>query len=117
MNIIEQCKTAGAIRNSEASKILLECSSLVDKQTSPAKDNFLEILDIALQATEFHSRDNPIPSESQLVGDIMIKLCSYMRDRSNGELESKELVKEMIILCSRLYANIVLNEPTKKLPE
>lgn len=117
MSIIEQCKKAGLIRDQQSSKILLECSHLVDQQIKPPKNNFLEILDIALQVTEFPSRDNPIPSESQLLGDILLKVCSYMYDRSHEDEESLELVKEMIILCSRLYANIILNEPDKKLQE
>ena len=117
MSIINQLKQAGEIRNQQASKILLECSSLVDNQIKPAKENFLEILDIALQATDFHLREDAIPSESQIVGDIMLKLCSYMYDRSHDDQEAKDLVKELIVLSGRLYANIVLNEPTEKLPK
>ena len=113
MSIIDQCRIAGKIRDQQASKILLECSSLVSQQIKPPSDNFLEILDIALQVTDFHLRKDAIPSESQIVGDIMCKLCSYMQERSKSEsFDSKELVRELIILCSRLFANIVLNEPT-----
>lgn len=110
MNILDQFRKAGEIRNQQAQKVLLQCSSEVDRQIKPPKDNFLEILDVALQVTEFHSRDSPLPSESQLVGDIMLKLCSYMHDRSHENTEPKELVQEMIILASRLHANITLNE-------
>ena len=116
MSIIDQFRKAGEVRNQQASKILLECSSLTDLQIKPPKENFLEILDIALQVTKFHERGEPIPSETQLIGDIMLKLCSYMYDRAHDDVEPKELVKELIILSSRLYANILLNEPTKELP-
>lgn len=110
MSIINKIKNAGVYRDKKAAEILAETMPIVSKQIKPPTYNFLEVLDIASQVSDFDKRPNPIPSETQIVGDIILKTCSYMYERSHSNKESKELTQELLILVARLHANIVLNE-------
>lgn len=110
MSLIDKMKQAGAYRDKKAGEVLADTMTIVGKQITPPKYNFLEVLDIASQVTDFDRRSKPIPSETQITGDIILKLCSYMYERSHQNKDSKELAQELIILAARLHANIVLNE-------
>jgi hypothetical protein len=111
MNIIEQCRRAGVLRDKQAQKALLEMSSLVDKQITPAKSNFYEVFDVVYKSTDFHGKSET-PVESHIVGEMLLKLCSFMFERAHDNNECKEIAEELIIIASKLYANILLNEST-----
>ena len=116
MNIIQNVKKASEIRNKEASRILLECSSKVAKPPTPHKYNFYEVLDLVGQVTDFN-KGVAVGAEDDIVSNILKKVCSYMCKEEQDASESKEMIKELIVLCSQLYANFVLNEPKPPQPK
>lgn len=115
MNIIQNINKATEIRDKEASRVLLECSSKVATPPTPHKFNFYEVLDIVGQVTDFN-KGIVVGAENDIVSNILKKICSYMCKENQNPEESKKMIKELIVLCSHLYANFVLNEPRPSQP-
>lgn len=98
------------IRFKEASQVLLECSSKVKNTITPAKKDFYEVMDVVSDNTDFNS-SLISGSENGIVTDLIAKLCSYMCKEGQNSNEAKLILKELIILCSKLYGNYIVNEP------
>ena len=116
MSLVENFKKVPQIKNQHSIKVLHECAELVQKGIRPSGDEFSELLDIISPVTDFNKTIYLTDVEKRSVQDLLIKTFTYMHERSrNNDInEVKRLIKEIIVISSKLYANVVLNEMDKK---
>ena len=104
------------IRFKEASRVLLECSSKIKETVTPRKADFYEVLDLVGYYTDY-GKGRISSAEDNIVQEIIQKLCSYMCKEGQTSEEAKTMLKELIVLGSKLYGNYIVNEPKPPQPK
>lgn len=114
MNQVELYNKTQEFRKKEAARVLLECSSLISVPITSNKRDFEEVLDLVGVVTQFNV-GHPCGAATDKLQTLVKKVCSYM-DNTHNEPNSvkKTILKELIVICSQLYADHVLNEPKPK---
>ena len=114
MSTIDSLKNVNEYINTQASKVLHEAAQEVKNDITISTESFAQLFSLIEPVTGYNESKELDPLERDALSTLLKKVFTYMNSKSTNQdpKEVKKLTKEIIILSSKLYSIIVLNEPS-----